>query len=204
VEWFLYITFFVSSSYSRNPLFTSVLMAIAGFSILPFNPNIGRGLILFYFSFSVWWLYRTEKIGKLGKYIILVCVFSACILFSKLLPEIILQLSQPYQALLIDKSIEELIFIICCVPIIVYVGADINISDLRAKKICATFGQISYPMYLFHFPIQLFMVNIMGIYEAEKYLTLLVYLVLVVMISFAYSFMIDPLISEFKRQYIKE
>lgn len=69
---------------------------------------------------------------------------------------LILVLSFPrlggYEDLWMNALYDSLI-VILVFPIIIYIGASSSISNIIASKICNFLGDISYPLYIVHFPI---------------------------------------------------
>ena len=106
-----------------------------------------------------------------------------------------------YKVLVSDKPIGELLFIIFLVPSIVYLAAECRVKVIFMKQFCVLLGGLSYPMYLFHYPVQLFMANVLGVHDVLSYTTLLVYLTIVILSSFSYYRWIDPAIMKM-RSYV--
>lgn len=191
VEWFLYILFFMVCLIRINILIISTILITLGFIIFPVNPNIGRGVILFFFSSFIWIILNNKKIPSYIKLLLVLLYLFITSMIVNFIPFMVQNFYPSLNIFLDDKSLFELFFIMGLVPVTVFLGAFININNNFLNKICDYFGQLSYPIYLFHFPVQLILVNsgIMG--NPNSVTSLLVYLSFVFVISHYFNKFFD-------------
>ncbi len=116
---------------------------IGGWSLDPIQIKLGF-IRLMYPFFAGLLLFRIGKLAKI-KHAFLWC--SLLVLITLSLPRFGGQ-----QHLWINGLCEALI-IIFAFPFIVYLGASGEINDVTQKKICKFLGDISYPIYITHYPL---------------------------------------------------
>jgi|TARA_B100001093_G_scaffold516361_1_gene594959 peptidoglycan/LPS O-acetylase OafA/YrhL len=197
VEWFLYFLFFFAVSLRSNIFVISLAIIFLGFLLFPLNSSLGRGVILFFFSSFIWYLVNNETISQSYKNLLvfLYIIFSAFFIFF--LPSLISVIYPSLTIFVNDKSLYELFFIVGFVPSIVYFGAILKFKTSYFNNFCDYFGQLSYPIYLFHFPIQLFLVSFGFISDPYSISSLLIYLASVFLISFLFSEFIEKPLTDF-------
>lgn len=116
---------------------------IGGWSLDPNQLRIGFTRLMYPFCAGLL-LYRTAKLTKFNNAFLWCSVFLTFVLvFPRIGGETHLWLNGLYDALIII-----LIF-----PLIVYLGASGEIKNKTAGKICKFLGDISYPIYITHYPI---------------------------------------------------
>ena len=191
VEWFLYILFFMVCLIRINILVISLILITLGFIIFPVNPNIARGIILFFFSSFIWLILNNKKITSYIKLFLVLLYLSLTSMVINFIPLILQNFYPSLNIFLDDKSLFELFFIIGLVPAIVFLGAFINTNNDFLNKFCDYFGQLSYPIYLFHFPMQLILVNTGIITNPNSTTSLMVYLISVFAISYYFNKFFD-------------
>lgn len=203
VEWLLYLVFFAVCLLRVNIFISSLIMIIAGFILFPFNPNVGRGMILFFFSAFIWLLSNYEGLSNRIKSILVLLYLLMCLFSVTLIPTILLNLYPSLFNFLEDKSLFELFFIIGIVPATVYFASSVVIKNNFFNKFCDLFGQLSYPIYLFHFPVQIFLINFEIINEPNLMSSLFVYLFAVFAISYLFNKYLDiPLRNELTKRFL--
>ena len=197
VEWFLYFSFFFLVSFKKNIYIISFIVILFGFLLFPLNSSLGRGIILFFFSSFIWYLVNNKRIVESKKFFLVILYIFFSAIFVYILPSLISTFYPSFAIFINDKSLFELFFIVGFVPSIVYFGASYKFSSSSFNKFCNFFGQLSYPIYLFHFPIQLLLISLGLIKNPYSVFSLLVYLAAVFSISYLFSKFIEKPMRDF-------
>ena len=142
VEWFLYLLFFAVCLLRVNIFILSLIMIIAGFVLFPLNPNVGRGMILFFFSVFIWFLSNYEGLSNRIKSILVLLYLLISLLSVILIPTILVGLYPSLFIFMEDKSLFELFFIIGIVPSMVYFASSLVTKNKSFNRFCDLFGAI--------------------------------------------------------------
>jgi peptidoglycan/LPS O-acetylase OafA/YrhL len=196
IEFFLYILFyFISLCYAKNfsQILTINLIAIIIFCIE--RSSLALGILLFFYGGLIFYLILTIKKFIKKKFVITALLIVNFIIFSKLLNDFFLVL----QLKLIPITGERLMILLYFVkfPLIIINLVLIQIFFQNAGKSFKIFGDISYTVYLVHFPVQILLYAINTQFFNVSYnseLFFLLYILFVFLISiFVYKFFELPL-----------
>ena len=187
VELFLYISFFIISlRYLKNVTQTSIISLIALIIYYFFESNLNLGIFLFFYGGVIYYLVKTisSQLTNNKKKIILTLFFLNLIIFSGLLNDFFLNLQLIVQNNFGGQLMLLLYFI--KFPLIIVNLTLIQILFRNLGKKMQIFGDISYTVYLVHFPIQLVFYMLNKKYFELNYndnLTFIIFIVLVLIVS---------------------
>jgi len=157
VEIFLYITFFVVSIFFIKNLFQSFITVILTTVIYIFlQPSLGTlilGLLLFYVGGFTFFLYVFIKNFEKKNYLIFLIILVNIIVFGKFLSQFFLTQQNSIDYLIGNKL--NLLLYYIKFPLIIINLSLIQLFKNDIGKNIQVFGDISYTIYLVHFPVQL-------------------------------------------------
>jgi len=157
VEFFLYITFFIISIFFIKNIFQSLITIIFTlviyFFLQPLLNNLILGLLLFYIGGFTFFLYSYLKKIHRKKLFILVLIIINVIVFGRFLNEFFLNFQNSIEHLIGNKLFILLFFI--KFPLIIINLSVLQLYKKNLGKSIKILGDISYTIYLIHFPMQL-------------------------------------------------
>ena len=157
VEFFLYIIFFLISIFFIKNIFQSLITIIISlliyFFLQPVLNNLILGLLLFYIGGFTFFFYTYLKKFYKKKFFILVLIIIDIIVFGKFLNESFLNFQNSIEFLIGNKLFILLFFI--KFPLIIINLSILQLYKKNLGKNIKLLGDISYTIYLVHFPIQL-------------------------------------------------
>ncbi len=157
VEFFLYIIFFLISIFFIKNIFQCLIIIIFSLLIYVFlQPNLNNlilGLLLFYIGGFTFFFYTYLKKFYKKKFFILVLVIIDIIIFGRFLNESFLNFQNSIEFLIGNKLFILLFFI--KFPLIIINLSVLQLYKKNLGKNIKLLGDISYTIYLVHFPIQL-------------------------------------------------
>lgn len=121
----------------------AIYTVIGGWSLTPDQLLIGSTRLLYPFFMGL-------LISRMGRLITIRAGFWWCSLLVAVL------LVMPYAGAEGSpwlNGLYELIVILACFPLIVAIGAGSKVTDKRSVAVCKFFGEISYPLYITHYPL---------------------------------------------------
>ena len=157
VEFFLYIVFFLISIFFIKNIVQSLITII--FSLLiyiflqPVLNNLILGLLLFYIGGFTFFFYTYLKKFYKKKFFILVLIIIDIIVFGRFLNESFLNFQNSIEFLIGNKLFILLFFI--KFPLLIINLSILQLYKKNLGKNIKLLGDISYTIYLVHFPIQL-------------------------------------------------
>ena len=157
VEFFLYIIFFLISIFFIKNIFQSLITIIFSlliyFFLQPVLNNLILGLLLFYIGGFTFFFYTYLKKFYKKKFFILVLIIIDIIVFGRFLNESFLNFQNSIEFLIGNKLFILLFFI--KFPLIIINLSILQLYKKNLGKNIKLLGDISYTIYLVHFPIQL-------------------------------------------------
>ena len=157
VEFFLYIIFFLISIFFIKNIFQSLITIIISlliyFFLQPVLNNLILGLLLFYIGGFTFFFYIYLKKFYKKKIFILVLIIIDIIVFGRFLNESFLNFQNSIEFLIGNKLFILLFFI--KFPLIIINLSILQLYKKNLGKNIKLLGDISYTIYLVHFPIQL-------------------------------------------------
>ena len=157
VEFFLYIIFFIISIFFIKNIFQSLITIIFTliiyFFLQPLLNNLILGLLLFYIGGFTFFLYSYLKKIYRKKLFILVLIIIDVIVFGRFLNELFLNFQNSIEYLIGNKLFILLFFI--KFPRIIINLSILQLYKKNLGKSIKILGDISYTIYLIHFPMQL-------------------------------------------------
>ena len=157
VELFLYIIFFLISIFFIKNIFQSLITIIFSlliyFFLQPVLNNLILGLLLFYIGGFTFFFYTYLKKFYKKKFFILVLIIIDIIVFGRFLNESFLNFQNSIEFLIGNKLFILLFFI--KFPLIIINLSILQLYKKNLGKNIKLLGDISYTIYLVHFPIQL-------------------------------------------------
>lgn len=121
----------------------AIYTVIGGWSLTPDQLLIGSTRLLYPFFMGL-------LISRMGRLITIRAGFWWCSLLVAVL------LVMPYAGAEGSpwlNGVYELIVILACFPLIVAIGAGSKVTDKHSAAVCKFFGEISYPLYITHYPL---------------------------------------------------
>ena len=193
IEIFLYTAFFLLSYYLRSFLAICFLGIFLGSCLILFYDSFGIAIVCFFLGGLIYKLYDSTPIKKPTKLIVSILLL---LIFSSL--AIYLNPMNFY-----ERTLDFIAFFFIFPLFILFLAFfdDLNLNFIKKGKII---GDISYSVYLIHFPIQLIVVTIcilcgIDINFYSAYL-LLAYFIVTIFISYlTYKFFEIPLQKFFRR-----
>ena len=157
VEFFLYIIFFLISIFFIKNIFQSLITIIFSlliyFFLQPVLNNLILGLLLFYIGGFTFFFYTYLKKFYKKKFFILVLIIIDIIIFGRFLNESFLNFQNSIEFLIGNKLFILLFFV--KFPLIIINLSILQLYKKNLGKNIKLLGDISYTIYLVHFPIQL-------------------------------------------------
>lgn len=157
VEFFLYIIFFLISIFFIKNIFQSLITIIFSlliyFFLQPVLNNLILGLLLFYIGGFTFFFYTYLKKFYKKKFFILVLIIIDIIVFGRFLNESFLNFQNSIEFLIGNKLFILLFFI--KFPLLIINLSILQLYKKNLGKNIKLLGDISYTIYLVHFPIQL-------------------------------------------------
>ena len=157
VEFFLYIIFFLISIFFIKNIFQSLITIIISlliyFFLQPVLNNLILGLLLFYIGGFTFFFYTYLKKFYKKKIFILVLIIIDIIVFGRFFNESFLNFQNSIEFLIGNKLFILLFFI--KFPLIIINLSILQLYKKNLGKNIKLLGDISYTIYLVHFPIQL-------------------------------------------------
>jgi len=208
IELFLYISFFfVSLNYAKNISQVSMIVIVSVALYCVIKSSFTLGILLFYYGGFVFYLLEKIKktIERNKKFAITVLLIINLIIFSQLLNNYFLELQLELNTIIGTRLMILLYFI--KFPLIIINLMMIQIFFKNIGKNLQIFGDISYTIYLIHFPLQIpfeiisnnfFRIN----YNSNIIFLLYIFVVLLVSII-TYKFFELPSKKFFRKIFIK-
>jgi peptidoglycan/LPS O-acetylase OafA/YrhL len=210
VELFLYISFFLVSLFFIKNVFQSIIALL--FTIILYivlQPSLGNiilGLILFYLGGFTYFLYLTMKKFLRANYIISILIIIDIIVFGRFLNELFLNLQNSLDFLIGNRFMLLLYFV--KFPLIIINLSFFQLYKKDIGKSIRILGDISYTIYLIHFPLQLIFAFInKKIFEIDfnSNIFFIIYFVSVFSVSaMIYKFYELPLKENLRKKFIKK
>ncbi len=115
---------------------------VGGWSLAPGQVRIGLTRLLYPF-FAGLLLYRTVQPGRVRHGFL----WSSLLLTALLALPRVGALAQPWQ-----NGLYDALSVLVGFPLVVYLGASSGLVTVPAKKLCRFLGDLSYPLYITHYP----------------------------------------------------
>tara|TARA_B100000900_G_scaffold62822_1_gene48342 strand:+ start:451 stop:1560 length:1110 start_codon:yes stop_codon:yes gene_type:complete len=187
VELFLYISFFfISLRYLKNLTQTSIISLIALVIYYFSESNLNLGIFLFFYGGVIYYLVKiiSNQLEHNKKKIIFILIFLNLLILSGLLNDFFLNLQLTVQNNFGGRLMLQLYFI--KFPLVIVNLTLIQVLFKNLGKKTQIFGDISYTVYLVHFPIQLVFYMLNKKYFELNYndnLTFIIFIILVFIVS---------------------
>ena len=199
VEFFLYIIFFLISIFFIKNIFQSLITIIFSlliyFFLQPVLNNLILGLLLFYIGGFTFFFYTYLKKFYKKKFFILILIIIDIMVFGRFLNEFFLNFQNSIEFLIGNKLFILLFFI--KFPLLIINLSILQLYKNNLGKNIKLLGDISYTIYLVHFPIQLlfaFVIKKMLIIDFNSPFFFLIYVSTVFLVSILiYKFFELPL-----------